>query len=42
MTEPLDAHRAYRDELLRHGLLISMGVDGVLDYLRRNFDAEQP
>jgi len=24
-----DAHRAYRDELLRHGLLISMGVDGL-------------
>lgn len=25
----IDAHRAYRDELLRHGLLISMGVDGL-------------
>src|SRR5258708_37117902 len=24
-----DAHRAFRDELLRHGLLISMGVDGL-------------
>ncbi|MBS0541107.1 MAG: amino acid--[acyl-carrier-protein] ligase [Proteobacteria bacterium] len=24
-----DAHRAYRDELLQHGLLISMGVDGL-------------
>ena len=24
-----DAHRAYRDELLRHGLLIAMGVDGL-------------
>ena len=23
------AHRAYRDELLKHGLLISMGVDGL-------------
>ncbi|HYC63803.1 MAG TPA: amino acid--[acyl-carrier-protein] ligase [Reyranellaceae bacterium] len=25
----VDAHRAYRDELLKHGLLISMGVDGL-------------
>jgi seryl-tRNA synthetase len=24
-----DAHRAFRDDLLRHGLLISMGVDGL-------------
>jgi hypothetical protein len=24
-----DLHRAYRDELLAHGLLISMGVDGL-------------
>lgn len=29
MTAPVDAHRGYRDELLRHGLLISMGVDGL-------------
>jgi seryl-tRNA synthetase len=29
MTELADIHRAYRDELLQHGLLISMGVDGL-------------
>ncbi len=29
MTALIDAHRAYRDELLKHGLLISMGVDGL-------------
>jgi seryl-tRNA synthetase len=29
MTTLQDAHRAYRDELLEHGLLFSMGVDGL-------------
>jgi seryl-tRNA synthetase len=29
MSELATVHRAYRDELLRHGLLISMGVDGL-------------
>lgn len=29
MTELADIHRAYRDALLRHGLLIPMGVDGL-------------
>jgi hypothetical protein len=29
MTELAELHRAYRDELLKHGLLISMGVDGL-------------
>lgn len=29
MNALAEAHRAYRDELLRHGLLISMGVDGL-------------
>lgn len=29
MTALVDAHRRYRDELLHHGLLISMGVDGL-------------
>jgi len=28
-TDLADAHRAFRDELLRHGLLISLGVDGL-------------
>jgi seryl-tRNA synthetase len=29
MSVLVDAHRTYRDELLGHGLLISMGVDGL-------------
>ena len=29
MTTLADLQRAYRDELLRHGLLISTGVDGL-------------
>ncbi len=29
MSDLAQAHRAYRDELLKHGLLISMGVDGL-------------
>lgn len=29
MTALAEAHRTFRDELLRHGLLISMGVDGL-------------
>ncbi|MFO1160717.1 MAG: amino acid--[acyl-carrier-protein] ligase [Reyranellaceae bacterium] len=29
MTALVDAHRRYRDDLLKHGLLISMGVDGL-------------
>jgi seryl-tRNA synthetase len=29
MTELAELHRTYRDELLKHGLLISMGVDGL-------------
>jgi seryl-tRNA synthetase len=29
MTALADAHRRYRDELLQHGLLIAMGVDGL-------------
>ena len=29
MRDLEDAHRTYRDELVRHGLLLSMGVDGL-------------
>mgnify|MGYP003606929033 FL=1 len=29
MTDPAAAYRHFRDELLQHGLLISMGVDGL-------------